>query len=114
MSKTVGQRMSQRRKELRLSVDELAQRLGKARATVYRYENGDIENLPLDLLNPIAEALEVSPSYLMGWESDNQQKEKPTAQDDRLSQETLELIECIKKLPEDKVQMLLQVARSIR
>ncbi len=41
-------------------------------------------------------------------------KEKPTVQDDGLSEEMKELIDCIKKLPEDKVQMLLQVARSIR
>lgn len=39
-------------------------------------------------------------------------KEKPI--DDGLSKEMLELIDCIKKLPEDKIQMLLQVARSIR
>ena len=41
-------------------------------------------------------------------------KEKPTAQDDGLSEDLIELIDCIKKLPEDKIQMLLQVARSIR
>jgi transcriptional regulator with XRE-family HTH domain len=41
-------------------------------------------------------------------------KEKPTVQDDGLSKEMLELIDYIKKLPEDKVQMLLQVAKSIR
>lgn len=41
-------------------------------------------------------------------------KEKPTEQDDRLSDEMMELIDCIKKLPEDKIQMLLQVAKSIR
>ena len=40
--------------------------------------------------------------------------EKPTVQDDGLSEEMLELIDCIKKLPEGKIQMLLQVARSIR
>ena len=43
-----------------------------------------------------------------------EEKEKPTVQDDGLSEEMLELIDCIKKLPEDKIQMLLQVARSIR
>ena len=43
-----------------------------------------------------------------------EKKEKPTAQDDGLSSEMKELIDCIKKLPEDKIQMLLQVARSIR
>ena len=41
-------------------------------------------------------------------------KENPTVQDDGLSKDMVELIEAIKKLPEDKIQMLLQVARSIR
>lgn len=42
-------------------------------------------------------------------------KEKPTTQaDDGLSEEKRELIECIKKLPKDKVLVLLQVARSIK
>lgn len=41
-------------------------------------------------------------------------KEKPVAQYNGLSKDTEELIECIKKLPADKIQMLLQVAKSIR
>lgn len=41
-------------------------------------------------------------------------KEEPTAQGDGLSEDMIELINCIKALPEDKIQMLLQVARSIR
>ena len=44
---TIGDRIRARRQELGFSVDELATRLGKNRATVYRYENGDIENLPV-------------------------------------------------------------------
>lgn len=65
----VGKRIRERRKELRLSVDELAQKLNKNRTTVYRYEKGDIENLPMDILGPLAEALNTTPAYLMGWES---------------------------------------------
>lgn len=65
---TIGQRMKERRKDLRMSADELAKKLGKDRSTIYRYEKGDIENLPLELLTPIAEALETTPAYLMGWE----------------------------------------------
>ena len=59
----------------------------------------------------IASYFDVSVGYLLGEED---KKEKSTAQDDGLSEEMMELIDCIKKLPEDKVQMLLQVARSIR
>lgn len=65
----VGKRIRERRKELSLSVDELAQKLNKNRTTVYRYEKGDIENLPMDILGPLAEALNTTPAYLMGWES---------------------------------------------
>ena len=41
-------------------------------------------------------------------------KEKPTVKDDGLSEDMVELINHIKNLPEDKIQMLLQVAKSIR
>lgn len=64
----IGQRIKQRRKELRMSADELGKRLGKDRSTIYRYEKGDIENLPLDILEPIAAALSTTPQFLMGWE----------------------------------------------
>lgn len=64
---SIGQRIRARRKEMGMSVDELAARLGKDRSTVYRYEKGDIENLPLDVLQPIADALDTQPAELMGW-----------------------------------------------
>lgn len=63
---TIGQKIKELRKQLNMSVDDLAAKLGKNRATVYRYEKGDIENLPLDVLEPLAKALETTPGYLMG------------------------------------------------
>lgn len=66
---SVGKRIKERRNELHMSVDELAVKLNKNRATVYRYEKGDIENLPIDILEPLAKALETTPQYLMGWEN---------------------------------------------
>ena len=35
---------------------------------MFRYENGDIEKLPIDILEPIAKALQTTPAHLMGWE----------------------------------------------
>ena len=65
----VGKHIKERRKELNISVDELAKRLNKNRTTVYRYEKGDIENLPIDVLDPLAKALDTTPAYLMGWDT---------------------------------------------
>lgn len=64
---SIGKRIKFLRTQQGMSIDELATKLGKNRTTVYRYENGDIENLPLDILNPLAEALNTTPAHLIGW-----------------------------------------------
>lgn len=69
---TIGERIKQRRMELGLSVDEVAEKLGKNRATVYRYESNEIENLPVGTLEPLAKILETTPAQLMGWEDEEQ------------------------------------------
>lgn len=65
---TTGERMKFRRKELGLSADEVAVALNVSRATIFRYEKGDIEKLPGSALEPLAKALHTTPAYLMGWE----------------------------------------------
>ena len=65
---SIGKRIKYLRTKRGLSIDDLAAKLGKNRTTVYRYENGDIENLPLGILGPLADALDTTPSHLMGWE----------------------------------------------
>lgn len=65
---SIGNNIKRRRIELGLSVDELAKKIDKNRATVYRYENNDIENLPITILGPLARALDTTPADLMGWD----------------------------------------------
>ena len=71
---TIGERIKQRRMELGLSVDEVAEKLGKNRATVYRYESNEIENLPVGTLEPLAKILETTPAQLIGWDDDERTK----------------------------------------
>jgi transcriptional regulator with XRE-family HTH domain len=66
---TIGKRIKLLRTQQGMSIDELAAKLEKNRTTVYRYENGDIENLPLSILDPLAEALNTTPADLLGWTS---------------------------------------------
>lgn len=71
---SIGDRIKQRRKQLGMSAETLAEKIGKSAATVYRYEKGDIAKVDSEIIMPIAEALETSPAYLMGWDSDSLQK----------------------------------------
>ena len=77
---TTGTRMKLRRKELDIPVDEVAKALDVSIATIYRYEKGDIEKLPGNVLEPLAAVLRTTPAYLMGWEDpDNAKDAKATA-----------------------------------
>lgn len=85
--------------------------LGLSKSTLSDIKSGRKKGVSTDTAKKIAGYFNVSVGYLLGEE---EQKEKPTAQGDELSKDMMELIDCIKTLPEDKIQMLLQVARSIR
>lgn len=65
---SIGDNIKKRRVELGMSVEDLANKINKNRATIYRYENKNIENLPTTILEPLAKALKTTPAELMGWE----------------------------------------------
>ena len=67
---TIGARIKECRKREGLSAEELAKKLGKNKATVYRYENADIKDLPITILEPLAKALNTTPAYLLGWDKE--------------------------------------------
>lgn len=68
----IRNRISQKKTELNLSYQDMSDKTGLSKSTLQRYITGDIRNLGLDKLEILAKALDVSPSYLMGWEDENQ------------------------------------------
>jgi transcriptional regulator with XRE-family HTH domain len=86
----IALRIKQKREEMGFSVDKLAKKIGKSRATLYRYENGFIEKMPSNVLSDIANALGVTPAYLLGWEDEfTQQKKELEKIIDELNEEEL-------------------------
>lgn len=63
----IGLKLKQRRQEMNVSVDELAQKLNVSRTTIYRYEKGEISKMPTETLEKIARILNTTPAYFMGW-----------------------------------------------
>lgn len=60
-------RIKEKREELGLSQEELAQKLGyKSRSTIAKIESGD-NDIPRSKIDAFAEALSTTPQYLMGW-----------------------------------------------
>lgn len=88
----LGDRIKKRRSQLNMTLDDVGKLVGVTRATIQRYENGNIINIPSDKIELIAKALRTTPSYLMGWEEDKKQTNK------FLTNEEKEILEPYNKL----------------
>ena len=67
---TKGQRIKTLREKLKISQVELAEKIDVSKQTLYKYENDIITNIPSDKIEALAFNLKTTPSYLMGWVSD--------------------------------------------
>ena len=64
---TFGERVLNRRKEVGLTQEELAKKLGyKSRSSIAKIENGD-RDVPRPMIIELAKALNTTPTQLMGW-----------------------------------------------
>ncbi len=68
----INERIKQRRKELGLSAEYVAEQLKLSPATIYRYESKDIKKFPTEVLEPLSRILHTTPEYLMGWSNNTQ------------------------------------------
>jgi transcriptional regulator with XRE-family HTH domain len=64
-NKTIGNRIKSRRKDLNLTLKEVADIVGVASSTIQRYENGTITQYKLPVLESIAKALNVNPTWFV-------------------------------------------------
>lgn len=65
-----------RRKELGLTLKQVADKLGVSESLISRYESNDVKNMGIDKLIPLAKILKTTPAYLMGWEDEKKHSEK--------------------------------------
>lgn len=63
----IAQRIKQRRIDLGLSLQNLADLTDMSKSTLQRYENGSIKNIPLHKLGILAKSLQTSADWLLGW-----------------------------------------------
>lgn len=65
----MGVLINKLRTEKGMTLEELGNKVGVGKSTVRKWENGIIANMRRDKIAKVADALDVSPAYLMGWES---------------------------------------------
>lgn len=104
---SIIKRIKKRRKELGFSYQDLADKTKMSKSTLQRYETGAIKNIPLDKLEVLASALEISPAYLLGIEEEEENANNKNTSIEKMSElQTLtadekELISTYRKLDEE-------------
>ena len=64
---TIGERLKALRKEQNMTLEDVAGHIGVGRATILKYENGTIVNIPSARVHQLANLFRVTRPYLMGW-----------------------------------------------
>ena len=63
----MGDRIKERRQALHYTQEQLAEKLGLQKSAIAKYENGRVENIKRSVISKMAEVLECSPCYILGF-----------------------------------------------
>lgn len=103
--------LRKRRKELGLTLAEIADKMGVSEATVQRWESGNIKNIPQGRISKLAELLCATPAYLMGWEDGAVQEPKKDSLDEKQKDEIRRLFD--RMSPDQQNAFLLDAYRIV-
>lgn len=93
--------------ESNMSYQDLEKLTGIKKSSLQRYASGVTTKIPLDVIEKLSAAFNVSQEYLMGWD---EKKDSPS--DPELTEGEKILLDLFRRVPEDKQQMLLQMIRA--
>lgn len=72
MTNSPGEKIKYLRQLTGLSQEELGRRVGVQRAAINKYEKGTVTNIPIHTIEKIATVFDVSPTYIVGWNGNNE------------------------------------------
>ena len=98
-----GLAIARRREELGLSQVDLAKAVGVSKASVCRWESGDISNMKRDKIQKLADALHISPIDLLDEETEGFSNEKTPLEPLALKASKSEWIYILERMSDEKL-----------
>ncbi|WP_054277933.1 helix-turn-helix domain-containing protein [Clostridioides difficile] len=110
-NKKIGKRIKETRENIGLTLKDVADRVGVATSTIQRYEKGEISQLKLPVLESIAKALNVDPTWITkGIEN---KSTKPSNESNFLSKDEKVLLKKYRILSSSEKEIINQIVDSI-
>ena len=103
---SAGLRIKLAREQKNLTLEEVAKRCETTKQTIFKYENEIVTNIPYDKIVLLSRALDVSPSYLFGWEEKKNSPSEP-----ELTEGEGLMLELFRQIPEDRQNEALDLLR---
>lgn len=108
MSNEMANKIKELRKSKGLTLEDVGNLVGVGKSTVRKWETGMIANMKRDKILALANALDTTPAYLMGWE---EEQKKNDIQADiilrmRTDENFMSAVESLYKLDKDKLQSI--------
>lgn len=72
----MGQKIKHLRIQKGYTQEELGKILGVKKAAIQKYENGTVKNIKRSKIQLLADALDTTPTYIMGWNEENETNHK--------------------------------------
>jgi transcriptional regulator with XRE-family HTH domain len=89
------------------SYQELEKLTGIKKSSLQRYASGATTKIPLDVIEKLSVAFNVSQEYLMGWE-----EKKISPSEPQLTEGEQLMLELFRKIPEDRQAAALELLRA--
>lgn len=93
------------------SYQELERITGIKKSSLQRYASGTTAKIPLDVIEKLSKAFNVSQEYLMGWTEDSKDIPKNTPDEPKLTEGEEMLLHLFRRVPEDQQTMVLEMIR---
>ncbi len=90
-----------------MSYQDLEKLTGVKKSSLQRYASGVTTKIPLDVIEKLSAAFNVSQAYLMGWD---EKKDSPSEL--QLTEGEEMLLDLFNRVPKDKQQLVLQMIRA--
>lgn len=103
---SVGKRIALAREQKNMTLEEVAKLCETTKQTIFKYENEIVTNIPYDKIVLLSKALEVSPSYLFGWE-----EKKSSPSEPELTEGEQLMLKLFRQIPEDRQAEALELLR---
>ncbi|RIW10918.1 helix-turn-helix domain-containing protein [Veillonella parvula] len=103
MTTNKGDRIKNLRINNKMTLEEVGEKIGVSKQTLYKYENNIITNIPSDKIEGLAKVFNISPAVIMGWDKDDEQYYQ--------DKEAAEYAEILRTRPE--MRLLLSASREI-